>query len=181
MKPVGRAAAIILGTLLVLYLGDFVSARFGIPGHRQTWGSVEVQTLYAVRQKDNRIEYELGDVITQTCVHSLFPQMGYAPCWYLSEHATKRIDVGRLLFTGRQLTARETPVGLVTPFSVTATGYVPAANPEGTVTAFKRKMGTDYKYRLLGKEYTPQQLSAFLLQKISGTPNPSSGRRSRRP
>ncbi len=40
------------------------------------------------------------------------------------------------------------------------------SNPEGTVTAFKRKMGTDYKYRLQGKEYTPQQLSAYLLQKI---------------
>ena len=40
------------------------------------------------------------------------------------------------------------------------------SNPEGTVTAFKRKMGTDHKYRLQGKEYTPQQLSAFLLQKI---------------
>ncbi len=40
------------------------------------------------------------------------------------------------------------------------------SNPEGTVTAFKRKMGTDYKYTLHGKTYTPQQLSAFLLQKI---------------
>jgi molecular chaperone DnaK len=40
------------------------------------------------------------------------------------------------------------------------------SNPENTVTAFKRKMGTDSKYRLAGKEYTPQQLSAFLLQKI---------------
>jgi molecular chaperone DnaK len=40
------------------------------------------------------------------------------------------------------------------------------SNPEGTVTAFKRKMGTDYKYALHGKQYTPQQLSAFLLQKI---------------
>ena len=40
------------------------------------------------------------------------------------------------------------------------------SNPEGTVTAFKRKMGTDYKYKLHGKEYTPQQLSAFLLQKV---------------
>ena len=39
-------------------------------------------------------------------------------------------------------------------------------NPEGTVYAFKRKMGTDYKYKIYGKEYTPQQLSAFLLQKI---------------
>ena len=40
------------------------------------------------------------------------------------------------------------------------------SNPEGTVYAFKRKMGTDYKYKIYGKEYTPQQLSAFLLQKI---------------
>ncbi len=40
------------------------------------------------------------------------------------------------------------------------------SNPEGTVTAFKRKMGTDHKYVLHGKSYTPQQLSAFLLQKI---------------
>ncbi len=39
-------------------------------------------------------------------------------------------------------------------------------NPEGTVYAFKRKMGTDYKYKIYGKEYTPQQLSAFILQKI---------------
>ncbi len=39
-------------------------------------------------------------------------------------------------------------------------------NPEGTVYAFKRKMGTSHKYRIYGKEYTPQQLSAFLLQKI---------------
>lgn len=39
-------------------------------------------------------------------------------------------------------------------------------NPEGTVFAAKRKMGTDYKYKIYGKEYTPQQISAFILQKI---------------
>src|SRR4030043_1858090 len=39
-------------------------------------------------------------------------------------------------------------------------------NPEGTITAAKRKMGTDFKYKVYGKEYTPQQISAFLLQKI---------------
>ena len=39
-------------------------------------------------------------------------------------------------------------------------------NPDGTVTAFKRKMGTDYKYKIYGKEFTPQELSAYLLQKI---------------
>jgi molecular chaperone DnaK len=39
-------------------------------------------------------------------------------------------------------------------------------NPDGTVTAAKRKMGTSHVYKIYGKEYTPQQISAFLLQKI---------------
>ncbi len=40
------------------------------------------------------------------------------------------------------------------------------SNPEGTVFAIKRKMGQDYKVNIWGKEYTPQQISAFILQKI---------------
>ena len=39
-------------------------------------------------------------------------------------------------------------------------------NPEGTVIAAKRKMGTDFKFRVYDKEYTPQQISSFILQKI---------------
>jgi len=39
-------------------------------------------------------------------------------------------------------------------------------NPEGTIYGAKRKMGTDFKYKVYGKEYTPQQISAFILQKI---------------
>jgi len=39
-------------------------------------------------------------------------------------------------------------------------------NPEGTVFEIKRKMGTNYKVNIFGKEYTPQQISAFILQKI---------------
>ena len=39
-------------------------------------------------------------------------------------------------------------------------------NPEGTVFEIKRKMGTDYTMTLQGKKYTPQQISAFILQKI---------------
>src|SRR2546425_760796 len=41
-----------------------------------------------------------------------------------------------------------------------------ATNAEGTIQEIKRKMGSDYKVRLYGKEYTPQQISAFILQKI---------------
>ncbi|MCX5642688.1 MAG: molecular chaperone DnaK [Candidatus Omnitrophica bacterium] len=40
------------------------------------------------------------------------------------------------------------------------------ANTEGTILGAKRKMGTDFKYNIYGKEYTPQQISAFILSKI---------------
>jgi molecular chaperone DnaK len=40
------------------------------------------------------------------------------------------------------------------------------SNPEGTVVAAKRKMGTDFKFNVFGKDYTPQQISSFILQKI---------------
>ena len=36
-----------------------------------------------------------------------------------------------------------------------------AVNPEGTVTGFKREMGTNKKYKIFDKEFTPQQLSAI--------------------
>ena len=41
-----------------------------------------------------------------------------------------------------------------------------AINAEGTIQAAKRKMGSDFKFKVFGKEYTPQQISAFILQKI---------------
>lgn len=40
------------------------------------------------------------------------------------------------------------------------------ANPERTIYEIKRKMGTDYKVYIDGKAFTPQQISAFILQKI---------------
>ena len=39
-------------------------------------------------------------------------------------------------------------------------------NPENTISAIKRSMGTDYKVKAQGKEYSPQEISAFILQKI---------------
>ena len=41
-----------------------------------------------------------------------------------------------------------------------------STNPEGTATAFKRRMGQRETIKLRDKSFTPEQLSAFLLQKI---------------
>jgi molecular chaperone DnaK len=39
-------------------------------------------------------------------------------------------------------------------------------NPDGTITGIKRKMGTDYKAKVYGKDYTPEEISAQILRKI---------------
>jgi len=39
-------------------------------------------------------------------------------------------------------------------------------NPENTIVNAKRKIGTDYVFKVNDKEYKPQQISAFILQKI---------------
>jgi hypothetical protein len=92
---VGKLQRIALFTILgliVLYAGDYISLRLRGPA----LGSVDVQIMWAIKQKDNRIDYELGDTETRPCVHSLFPQMGYPPCWYLSRHKNQTITVGSI-------------------------------------------------------------------------------------
>jgi hypothetical protein len=95
VRQIGRVVKFATLALVLLYGGDYFSARYRIPGNRETLGSVQVQTLWAIKQKDGRIDYESGDTNAQTCIYSLFPQLGYTPCWYLTKHANKIIQVGR--------------------------------------------------------------------------------------
>ncbi len=39
-------------------------------------------------------------------------------------------------------------------------------NPKNTVASIKRKMGTKYRVKMGGKQYTPQQISAMILRKL---------------
>ncbi|MCG2675930.1 molecular chaperone DnaK [bacterium] len=40
------------------------------------------------------------------------------------------------------------------------------ANPEKTIASIKREMGTDYKVKIDGREYTPQEISSLILRKV---------------
>ena len=39
-------------------------------------------------------------------------------------------------------------------------------NPENTISSIKRHMGSDYKAKMQGKDYSPQEISAMILQKL---------------
>ncbi len=75
---------------LLFYAGDWVVLHFRSPQTSQ----IQIHQLYAVRLKGTAVEYLQGDTVNQTCSHSLLPQMGDEPCWYLSRHRTRRIDYG---------------------------------------------------------------------------------------
>lgn len=77
----------------LVYAGDYVSIRYRLPHHRAQFGSVTVTRLYVIHEKNNKLEYQLAPSEDETCSHSLFPQLGYPPCWYLSRHTEQRIEI----------------------------------------------------------------------------------------
>ena len=92
MKYVKRTLAVAVLALAVLYAGDDFSVRFHIPRGRNPFGTVQIKRYYAIPQKGNKTEFYLGDPETQTCVHSLFPHLGFNPCWYVERKRLQRID-----------------------------------------------------------------------------------------
>jgi hypothetical protein len=87
-----RLLLIAAGVLLLVYVGDYVSIAYRLPRGRQQFGSVEVQKLLAVPQKDRKTEFIADPPEPQTCAYSLFPQFGLTPCWYLERHARQQVN-----------------------------------------------------------------------------------------
>jgi len=77
----------------LLYAGDYASVRYRIPRSRDPLGTVEIQPYYAVPLKDGKTEFMFLPTQNQVCVHSLFPHLGYNPCWYARRKRNKRIDM----------------------------------------------------------------------------------------
>ena len=92
-RVIGRVLLEIVALTFVVYSVDYCSIRYKIPSGRQQFGQVTVNTMYVIHVKGGKIQYEPGPQETDTCVHSLFPQYGCSPCWYLSRHTDKLIDI----------------------------------------------------------------------------------------
>jgi len=75
------------------YAGDYFYVRYRAA--RQKPGDpfevLQFRRLYAIPQKSGKDDFSFGDPETQTCVRSLFPQAGYAPCWYAAKQVKKPI------------------------------------------------------------------------------------------
>jgi hypothetical protein len=79
--------------LLATDVGDNLVLRYRIHSKREPFGEVQVKRYFAIRHKDQRVEFVPTDPESRTCAHSLFPQLGTSPCWYVSRHTVERIDM----------------------------------------------------------------------------------------
>lgn len=90
MKRIVLAVIILFA---VVYTGDYALVRFRIPRSRNPFGSVTVQVSYSVMKKDGKPDYYFQPPQVETCVRSLFPHLGYPPCWYLTRHTNQQINM----------------------------------------------------------------------------------------
>jgi hypothetical protein len=91
VRRVGRWLLLAILLIGFVFLGDYLAVRF--PGSRNPFGSVNVQPYYAIHLKNKKTEFDFNvPPETQVCVHSLFPHLGYPPCWYASKQTQQRID-----------------------------------------------------------------------------------------
>ncbi len=88
-----RIALTLFPALLAFYIGDNLVVRYRIMTNREPFGSVQVKRYLAIPHKDQRVEYVATDPETRPCVHSLFPQFGRNPCWYVSRNTVERIEM----------------------------------------------------------------------------------------
>ena len=84
-----RLATAPVALVIVLYFGDYIVVRL----RSNPTGTCQITKLYAVPQKDGKTEYEAGEPETETCANSIFPHLGYSPCWYLKRHKTRQINL----------------------------------------------------------------------------------------
>ncbi len=90
-RTITRALLYIVLTAAIAYTVDALSLRFRLP-RREPLGSVTVYRYYALHKTKQKTNYMFAEPQPQTCVNSLFPHLGYPPCWYLARHTEQRID-----------------------------------------------------------------------------------------
>jgi hypothetical protein len=78
---------------LLAYAIDYAIFRYRLSTNRNPFGQVTVQSYDAIAQKSGKTQFIFNPPENQTCVHALFPHLGFAPCWYLQRNPEPRTDI----------------------------------------------------------------------------------------
>ena len=91
-KIIVRGSLALLAAIVLAYIVDAIQVRvrLAMGGPAKAYDTVTV--LYAAGLKDSKLEIYSGQPDVETCARTLFPQMGYSPCWYLRKHTMQMLD-----------------------------------------------------------------------------------------
>ena len=86
-RVVKRVLALLFAAAALTYAGDYLSFRVRLihPKPADPLESLTAPRILAISEKGGKTSYEIDQQNpeqTVTCVHSLFPHGGFAPCWY---------------------------------------------------------------------------------------------------
>lgn len=93
-----RVALGVFSCLALVYVADYTYFRLRMlhPKPADPFESITTLRILATPEKNGRMEYEtdpLNPQQTLTCVHSLFPHVGYSPCWYIKPKLNQPIPI----------------------------------------------------------------------------------------
>ena len=89
MNLIQRILICLVAIPTALYLGDWAIA--GVRGNPTA--TVTIKQYYAIPQKGNKLQYMPADPDSEECIESLFPHRGDRPCWYVTRHTRRQIDM----------------------------------------------------------------------------------------
>jgi hypothetical protein len=93
-----RLLIVIVAALALTYCGDYLWFRVRLihPKPADPLESFKYLRVLAIPEKGGKTSYEIDQQNpeqTVTCVHSLFPQAGFSPCWYVKPRADQPIPI----------------------------------------------------------------------------------------
>ena len=71
------------------YAADYIQLH----SSQNPTSTVSIKRYYAVGLKNGKTEMYYAEPENETCVNSIFPHLGYSPCWYLRRHNMKEISI----------------------------------------------------------------------------------------
>jgi hypothetical protein len=77
--------------LSALYVGDYLALQYRMVRGGPAAATETVTILYGTPLKNGQVSIFWDQPQSETCARSIFPHLGYPPCWYAKRHPTRLI------------------------------------------------------------------------------------------
>ncbi len=91
-----RAIIAVLAAAILIYLADYAILKIRVSTGSGASAFDSIPIIQGTPMKDGRVQIFTSDSQTETCVRSLFPHLGYRPCWYVRQNQMQLIGASNI-------------------------------------------------------------------------------------